>query len=171
MHAAPGELVRMAERSALRDEERHARTVGSLARRFGATPPKVRVGRAQRRSLEEMARENAVEGCVRETFGAIVATWQAAHARDAEVRAAMKRIAADETRHAALAWAIARWAEARLDEAARARVREARDEAVRELAREVGGGAVDEVTSEAGLPAPADARALVRAMSDALGPA
>ena len=52
------------------------------------------------RELEAIAIENAVEGCVRESFGALLATWQAKTAGDARVRAAMKRIARDETRHA-----------------------------------------------------------------------
>lgn len=42
----------------------------------------------------------------------------------------MTRIGADEARHAALSWAIAAWAEPRLDPAARARVEAARAEAM-----------------------------------------
>src|SRR4029079_4274037 len=72
------------------------------------------------RPLAEVAIENAVEGCVRETFGAMMATYQAAHAEDAEIARIMRRVARDETRHAALSWAVARWAWPALDEAARA---------------------------------------------------
>ena len=42
------------------------------------------------------------------------------------MRRTFARIAADETRHAALSWAVARWAERRLDAAARARIAAAR---------------------------------------------
>jgi hypothetical protein len=164
---APRSLARMAARSA-RDEVRHARAVGRLARRFGGEPARARMARPRRRSLEEMACENAVEGCVRETFGAMVATWQATHAKDAEIRAAMRPIAEDETRHAALAWAIARWAAAQLDDAARARVRAAREDAVRALSRDVAKWSVDSVVTEAGLPAPAHAQALVASLRKAL---
>lgn len=48
-----------------------------LAARYGATAPRPRVERAPVRSLEDIAVENAVEGCVRETFGALVGAWQA----------------------------------------------------------------------------------------------
>ena len=53
------------------------------------------------------------------SYGALVVTWQASHASDRAIRDAMRRIARDETRHAALAWTIAAWAEPRLGEPAR----------------------------------------------------
>ena len=96
---APDGLVRLA-RSSARDEVRHARVTAKLARRFGAEarPPRGLVSRSM--TLEELVRQNAVEGCVRETFGALVALWQSTHAHDAGVRRAMAGIAADEARHA-----------------------------------------------------------------------
>ena len=133
-HGAPPALRRAAARSA-RDEERHARVMAQEARRHGALVSVSRVRRGPGRTLEAIARENAVEGCVHETFGALVAAWQAAHAPDASLRQTFQRIAADEARHAALSWALARWAEARLDPAARARVATARVRAVRVLRR------------------------------------
>jgi hypothetical protein len=133
VHGAPRELVDAARRCA-RDEARHARTMARIARAHGATIPRVRVDAVGVRDLEAIARENAVEGCVGETYGALLAMWQAERAHDPDVRAAMVDIAPDETRHAALAWAIAAWADLRLSEDARARVREAREQAVRTLA-------------------------------------
>jgi rubrerythrin len=156
---APAELVKVAERSA-REEERHARVTARLARAYGGRPEPARVTRARPRSLEAMARENAVEGCVRETFGAMVATWQAANATDARVRRSMKRIARDETRHAALAWAVARWAESRLDRKARTRVARARAAAHRELLRDLGAELPDRERLEAGLPSARESRAI-----------
>jgi rubrerythrin len=131
---APRELVRSASRAA-RDEVRHARITTRLAKNHGAKPAKVVVDDSKigARSLEKLALENAVEGCVRETFGALVATWQAAHAQDSNVARAFRSIAADETRHAALAWAIANWAENRLDRDANARIEKAMNDAIREL--------------------------------------
>ena len=164
---APSSLVRMAERSA-RDEVRHTRVTARLARRFGGAPAKAKAARQAPRTLEEVARENAVEGCVRETFGAMVATWQAEHAEDASVKREMKRIAADETRHAALAWAVAKWADSQLDEAARARVKGAQREAITELAREVSREAPAELVRTAGLPTHQRATELVAAMEQAL---
>ncbi|MDF2695447.1 MAG: putative lipoprotein, partial [Labilithrix sp.] len=118
---APLELVSAATR-AERDEVRHARAVGRLARRYGGRYVKPRVRAATVRPFEAFAQDNAVEGCVRETFGALVATWQAAHARDPEVARVLDVIANDETEHAALSWAVLRWSFARLGGEARARI-------------------------------------------------
>ena len=96
-HGAPKNLVAGAERAA-RDEVRHARMTARVAKRNGATPkaPSATPRRSER-SLEEIAIENAIEGCVRETYGAVTAMWQAERAEDPSVRALMKRIAVDET--------------------------------------------------------------------------
>jgi rubrerythrin len=164
---APRSLVRAAERSA-RDEVRHARVMSRLARRHGAVPAPVKLGRRRSvRSLESFAVENAVEGCVRECFGALVATRQATHAGDPELAREMKRIARDETRHAALAWGIARWVERRLSPAGRASVRRAMGEAFGALRREV--EATPAATARVlGLPAGGNGAELVDAFEAAL---
>lgn len=152
-HRLPRVLARAARRSA-RDEVRHARVTTRLARRFGGEPPAVRVAARRTRTLTAIALENAIEGCVRETFGALLASWQARSAQDPEVRRAMTRIAADETRHAALAWAVARAVEARLDAAARKKVASARARAIAKLRRDVAAGFSGKVACAAGLPGP-----------------
>jgi len=165
-HRAPKRLLRAASR-AKRDEVRHARATRALARRYGgvAAPPNVQPMRT--RSLEEIAVENAIEGCVRETFGALVATYRATNAKDEVVRAEMRRIARDETRHAALAWAIARWIRPRLDAAARERVDAAQSRAVDGLRNEI--GAVDaEVVRQTGSPDADRAIALLDAVANRL---
>jgi len=133
---APRRLLRAASRSA-RDERRHARIAGALARRFGVVVPVVEADAAPRRSLPELALENAIEGCVRETWGALIALRQASRASDAGVRTAMSRIAPDEVRHAELAWAIDRWLSPRLNAEQRREVRRARRAALAELASEL----------------------------------
>ena len=136
-HGAPSALVRLAERST-RDEEHHATVMARYARVEGAPVPSPRVRRSSSpRSLLAIARENAVEGCVHETFGALLLGWQAVCAREPSLRRSFRRIAADETRHAALAWAVARWADGRLSDDERARVLRARSRAVRSLRRSV----------------------------------
>jgi hypothetical protein len=138
-HGAPEQLRVRALRSA-GDEVRHARAMESLARRAGAPEartPAVRVRAAGRRTLERIARENAVEGCVRETFGAALAGLAAECAGDARVRATLRRVARDETRHAELAWDVARWIEGKLQPSERRRVERARARAVERLGREV----------------------------------
>lgn len=115
---APRKLQRRAARSR-RDEKRHTRTISNLARRHGGEPAKI-INADERlalRSLEEVALENAVEGCIRETYGAWQAFTQSRESADPEFRAIMARIAKDEMRHAALAWEIHVWAMKRLDRA------------------------------------------------------
>jgi hypothetical protein len=137
MHRAPARLVRDALR-ARKDEIRHARVMSRIAREHGATSvPRVAAARWTRRSLEAIATENVVEGCVRETYGAIDATWMAHNAHDPRVRAAMKAIARDETRHAALAWQVFAWSSELLGSTARARIAKARRAAVCQLSEEL----------------------------------
>jgi hypothetical protein len=120
-HGAPAHLVLRA-RSAQRDEERHHAAMSGLAQRYGAQVGAVAVEDAAVRSLVEVALENAVEGCVRETYGAAVAAFQGECAGDRAVRRAMRSIARDEAEHGALGWAIDRWAFGRLRPGERARV-------------------------------------------------
>ncbi|HEX7665116.1 MAG TPA: ferritin-like domain-containing protein, partial [Polyangiaceae bacterium] len=129
---APLELQRAALRAA--DEERgHADIMRAFARANGAESPPVHAKKARRRSLEAIAKENVVEGCVNETFGAAMLAWQATHAEDASVRAAFAKVAKEEEGHAALAFAVARWAESELDAAANARVARAKSRAIAKL--------------------------------------
>jgi hypothetical protein len=162
-HGAPRSLTRSAHR-ARADEVRHAREVGGLARAFGGAPEKPEVGPARVRPIVEIAIENAVEGCVRETFGALVAQWQGEHARDFRVRAIMKRIARDEVRHAALGWRVFDWAMARISLEERARVEAAMLRAIDELEASARVEPDRALARTLGLPNAAQASALVAAM-------
>ena len=166
-HGAPKRLTRAAARAA-RDEIRHARVTSRLARRFGGVPQTPRVVQRRRRSLVSIACENAVEGCVRETFGALEATWQAKNAADGEVRSKMARIAIDETRHAALAWAVHQWAWTKLDARGQRRVLRARRDAVATLARESATPKPEALVRDAGAFDAGAAVALVLAMDRSL---
>ncbi len=132
-HGAPKRLVARARRAA-RDEVRHAALVGELARRHGGAV-KLPVARGPRppRTLVALARANAVEGCVRETFGALLALHQAEFAPSADVRAAMTTIARDESAHAILAHDVHRWLVRRLDPKALRSVRAAARRARRRI--------------------------------------
>lgn len=130
-HGAPEELVRRA-RAAMRDEVRHARVMTELAIHYGQSPRVVEVPELPCRTLAAIARENAIEGCVREAYGALVATYQAQRAAP-ELRATFDSIAADERAHAALAEDVATWITSVLGAADRADVARARTEAQREL--------------------------------------
>lgn len=107
-------------------------------------------------------------GSRRETFGAAVATYQAAVAADPEIAAVMQQIAEDETRHAALAQDIAAWAEPRLGAAQRAELEQARRRAIDELRAEIETRAPAEVHALAGVPEPAVARDLLDRLEAAL---
>lgn len=172
-HGAPSRLVRRAARSA-REEIRHARATRALARRRGGCPSgagaELSTHRTRSaRSLEDVARENAIEGCVRETYGALTAAWQAARACDPEVRAVMRRVADEETSHAELSWAIARWARTRLSREARARVDAAAREAAETLAGEIARGRTPSaLVEDAGMPTREEALRLFEGMRAAL---
>jgi hypothetical protein len=166
LQAQPAE--RAAERAA-RDEARHARDMSRLAARHGVAARLPRIGERPVRALEAIALENVVEGCVRETYGALVALFQAETSRDPDVRRAMQRIAGDESRHAALSWRVARWIEPRLDSAGRARVAKARRRAVRQLRGELAHDAPIALRELVGLPSAARARELLDALDHALG--
>lgn len=166
-HGAPGRLVRQAQRSK-RDEVRHAAVTRRLAARHGSVAPKPKVERRAIRSLEELALENAAEGCVRETFGALVGSFQARFAAEPGVREAMRRIARDETRHAALAWAIDEWVRTRLSPEALQRVDEARRQALRGLLAGASRAPHPELVAGAGLPDAGTALSLARRFCEAV---
>ena len=150
-HRAPTALIRAA-RAATADERRHADAIGRLAVGRGKAPPAVYVNRGPIRDIEAVAHENAVEGCVRETYAALLACRQARAATDPAIRTAMAGIARDETRHAALAWAVDSWSQALLAPAARRRVREARREAIEDLLDAPLAGLSRDARAQAGLP-------------------
>ncbi len=158
-HRAPRRLQVAALRAA-RDEVRHARVMTALAESEGATVERPRVRRPRVRTLEALAIENAVEGCVHETFAAAVAMAQSLAAPDARLRNTMRRIATDELRHAELAWRVARWLDTRLDTAARARVTRARDRAARRLVRNASAAPAEELVQRLGIPRAPVARAI-----------
>ncbi len=163
-HGAPDDLVVRAK-AAAKDEIRHARSTRLLAKRFGGDVKSSRVGELQVRSLDAIAEENAREGCVRETFGALVATVQATRALDPAVREEMSTIARDETEHAALAWDVAEWLDGVLDDAARAKTRRARSDAAIELRAALERSFTSPLL---GLPDPAEAKALFIRMESEL---
>lgn len=158
------EALRQRAMAAALEELGHTRAMSGLARRFGAEPVMPEVKAQPLRSRFALALDNAAEGCVRETFGALVASYQAQHAQDAEVRAAMVDIAEDETRHAELSWAMAEWLEAGLSEGERAAVSQARREAAATLARELEAPVEEALVSQVGVPPPEVAARLLASM-------
>ncbi|CAM4364833.1 ferritin-like domain-containing protein [Corallococcus exiguus] len=167
LHGASNELQDAALASA-QDEVRHTEVTLRLAHRFGATPVPPTVTALPLRSLSEVLLDNTVEGCVRETYGALVAHHQALHACDPGIRKAMARIADDETRHAGLSWDIDAWATPNLPTEAQAVLHAARRQAIAVLRAEVAVPLDPELTADAGLPSPDVASALLDSLEQSL---
>lgn len=148
---APDAYVRRALAGA-DDERRHDALMSDLAERRGATVPPICTPTMTLRDLRAVAVENMTEGCVRETWSALVACWQAHRCADRHAAEVFREIAEDETRHAQLAWDVAAWAALRLDELSRARVRRACDAAVDEVSREACAEVDPALVLFAGLP-------------------
>jgi hypothetical protein len=126
---APAELIR-ATQAALRDEIEHARLCFALASRYAGVT--LGSGRGQGLApgplplvsnfansgtvLDSRAGDPAAialavfeEGCINESMAAAEAAVAAQACREPETQRVLERIAADETRHAALAWRTLRW--------------------------------------------------------------
>ncbi len=164
---APERLVARARRSA-RDETRHARLVAALAARHGAVVAAPRVADTGAKDLWTLAAENATEGCVRETFGAVAAGFQARAAGDPVIARTMAELAQDETRHAQLAWQVARWAEAKLGSGKRREIGRLRRAAVSELRAEMLVPRAAEMYTAAGWPRPEQATVLLDALDETI---
>jgi len=166
-HGAPRQLVARA-RAARADESRHAAIVGALARERGGELSPVRIESLHVRSLEEMALENAVEGCVLETYKAAIGAHQAECAEDQAIRRALADIARDEARHAALSHAVHAWVWDKLSSEARERIELAQARAIRKLSDELALPLDRELQRAAGLPTVSVARRLVNELTEAL---
>ncbi|HEX6240652.1 MAG TPA: ferritin-like domain-containing protein, partial [Polyangiales bacterium] len=126
---APSDLRQAALRAA-DDEVRHAHVTSALAEQFGARARKPQLARTRLRSRDEVALDNALEGCVNETYAAYLATAQARLSRGTGLEPALASIASDETEHSALSWRIAAWLEPRLAPGVRRRIAAARERAL-----------------------------------------
>lgn len=141
---APAGLVAEAQ-AAIRDELEHARVCFGFASAYagrevgpGALDVLGALGGAD--DLGMIVVTAIHEGCVGETVAALEASEAARHAEDPRVRAALETIAADEGRHAELAWRFVQWAVERDDRL--------RAVAVEAFAAAVGGVAVEEAGRE-----------------------
>jgi hypothetical protein len=135
-YGAPAELIERMH-AAAREEIVHARETTAMARLYGAEPEPPHIEPRPIRTLEDIALDNAVEGCVRETFGAAVGCYQADQARDRRIADLMHQLATDEIGHAALAFDLHLWLIPQLSLSARARVIAAHVAAIDDLSREL----------------------------------
>jgi len=136
--AAPPELLAATQRAAL-DEIEHARLAYTLAGRFAGRPlgpgPLRTADLGLERPLAAFVAALVQEGCVGETLGAAEAELLAEHA-DPALAARLRQVAADETRHAALAWRTLHWLLDRHGEPVRHAARAALADCAAQLAAE-----------------------------------
>lgn len=169
-HGAPQRLLRRI-RAAVRDEVRHARQTAALAEGHGARPLRASVRAPRSRSLFYIARENAVEGCVRETYGALVGLWQAGHVADPGLARQLQRIAQDELNHATLSWDIAHWLAPRLSVRQNRALSRAQAGALAALQRELATPPHADLVEHLGLPDRTAAMNLLHELRARLWPA
>ncbi|MBS2019999.1 MAG: ferritin-like domain-containing protein [Deltaproteobacteria bacterium] len=147
-------------RRATREERRHVEITSELARSFGAEPLPATAEPFTPRSLFEIARENVVEGVVRETYGAAVALFRAERASTPELRSALSEIAHDECRHAQLSWDMHAWMWSWLREHEREQIDAARLAAIEELREALRAEPAAELVEIVGVPRAAEAAEL-----------
>lgn len=141
---APAELLEEAHRSAS-DEIRHATACFALANRYAprcqpSWADALALGSSLKLALDfsELAVHTVVEGCMGETYAALMAAEQCAAAEDSHLKSVLSMIAEDEGRHSAFAWKIVRWAISAGGETVRDAVRRAFEQAFLDWEREIG---------------------------------
>jgi len=127
------QALRDRARRARGDEIRHASRMAHFAHRLGAQVPSAHAAPSSERSLLAAALENAVEGCVREAWGALSAHYQSATTQDPEAQRMWCEIAIDESEHAELSFALHEWYLQQLTSAERTQVAAALERARLEL--------------------------------------
>ncbi len=162
---APEALITRCHQAAAEEEE-HAEVMGALAARHGHAAEEVRREPVVD-DLETIATHNAREGCVAETWAALVCARQARSAHDPALREALSTIASDELRHAQLAWDLHVWMLSRLDQPARIRVEAARIQALGDLPAQATMHAAW-IPADLGMPAPEQCVALAARLSRGL---
>lgn len=157
---APAALIERARR-AIGDEIEHTDAMVWLAARAGGSVRKITHEALPLRSMFDVALENAVEGGVRETFGAAVALHQARRARDGVTRGIFARIAEEEREHAELATDLEGWFAERLTTEELARIEAAKLAAIVELRAAHQSESDPRLVTGAGLPTRAEAQTLL----------
>ncbi len=167
-HGAPLDLQARAAQ-AREDEVANACIMHAELERRGLSAPTSVAPPSRALSLLELARLNATEGCVRETYGALLANHQGAYATDPALRRAFTRIARDEAEHAELSLDLATWLDTKLSAEERADVARAKEDAVVALFEECSRlDASAEVREEAGMPTARVAQMMLSGLCRAL---
>jgi hypothetical protein len=166
-YRAPPALIAEAGR-AQQDEVRHAWLMGRLALALGAEPKRPAFLAAPIRAPHDAALDNAMEGSVRETFGALVASHQGLTASSSRVRRLMRDVARDERRHATLSWRLHQWFRQRLPAGSGRALERAQVAALRQLREEWSQDPEPILMDQAGLPSAKTAQRLLDAVEPLL---
>ena len=118
---------------AAREEVMHARMMNHQCVKHDVRIPHLDESVLPKRTLCDIAIENAIEGCVHERYAALQAHHQAHHAQAEELRTVFLRIAQEETEHTALAEDLHMWLMGQLTQQERNRVQESRKDAQKTL--------------------------------------
>jgi hypothetical protein len=170
------ELV-LAAQQALADEVEHAKLMFALASLYSGTgvgPGPLAIGGAAP-AVELGALVDAVirEACLGETLAAFEAREAAAQAEDPGVRAALRRVAEDEQRHAELGWRFVQWAlatDASLQGRARATFAAAQAEARTGVTRDAADAGTPELRAHGVIDAPLRAEVWQRGLAEVIEP-
>lgn len=153
-------LARIAEAEVVKRQ--HTSLLRGIVREVGGIDSGIEVSVDRPlRSLEDIAIENVVEGCVRESFGARVAAVQAERVLDPRHKKVFATIASDELNHAELAWAVHDWIRPYLGAAGATRVEVALLRAIDDLWVDATANYAKELEATAGLPSPTEMRTLL----------
>ncbi|MEY4509401.1 MAG: hypothetical protein RLZZ450_1523 [Pseudomonadota bacterium] len=149
------------------DELRHADAMQRWASRLGHDVPEPGRARGGLRAALAVARENAIEGCVRELLGALMVRFQGERSSVHPLREDLTQIADDEAVHASLAIDVASWLEPQLAREERASIEADVARALTELADELTEPS-PELRALCGLPTRKESSALLAQVAQAL---
>jgi len=164
---APQALIARA-REAVIEEARHAEMAAQLAAAYDLDMKEVTVDAFTLRPLYQIALENAVEGCINETFAAACGLWQSELAQHDVFRMAIGDITEDELGHAALSWDIHQWVMPQLSQVEQERIRVAQAEAVDNLVNDFKQESNPVLQQAFGLPTKDDAARLFAELKDSV---
>jgi len=110
---APPELIIEASLAQV-DEVKHAVDCSSVASSFAGRPISpglldVEGALTKRTSPRDLMIQTILDGCINETLAAAEAAWLAEQCEIKPIKEILKKIAKDESRHAALGWKTVRW--------------------------------------------------------------
>ena len=108
---APDHLIQACHK-AIHEEKEHTAMMTQLAHQHGCTQAAIKIKRGSFSSMFDFAMQNAIAGCIEETWASVLALYRAQHTPKYQER--FTQIARDEIGHAQLSWHIHQWAMSQL---------------------------------------------------------